>query len=130
MEEAISFSTILFSPLNRRMGHMWPKNATTCSAIFTRLSSILSDRERGRAQRSEILSERGSNESNRKASEKRMADFGKEKERGQITSTLRSGPIVPGHTIQYYEDQHAWVIDQTLIPCSESEYYCLKLLLE
>lgn len=37
---------------------------------------------------------------------------------------------MPGHTVQYYEDQHAWVIDQMLIPCSESEYHCLKLLLE
>jgi DNA-binding response OmpR family regulator len=114
----------------RKRDHMWPENATTCSAFFASLSSILFDRERGRAQRSKILSKRGSNKSNRKASEKRMADVGKEKERGQITSTLRSGPIVPGHTIQYYEDQHAWVIDHTLIPCSEPEYHCLKLLLE
>lgn len=59
-----------------------------------------------------------------------MADFENEKERGQIIGTLRPGPIVPGHTVEYYEDQHAWVIDQTLIPCSEPEYHCLKLLLE
>lgn len=43
---------------------------------------------------------------------------------------LRPGPVVPGHTIQYAEDQHAWVIDHHLIPCSEPEYLCLKLLLE
>ncbi len=59
-----------------------------------------------------------------------MTDSGKGIERRRITSTLRPGPLVPGHLIQCYEDQHAWVIDQTLIPCSESEYVCLQLLLE
>jgi DNA-binding response OmpR family regulator len=59
-----------------------------------------------------------------------MASAEKETEQSRITSIVRPGPVVPGHTIQYYEDQHAWIIDQMLIPCSASEYLCLKLLLE
>lgn len=59
-----------------------------------------------------------------------MADVGKEQERGQRTRMLRPGPTVPGHTIQADEEHHTWVIDQILIPCSEPEYRCLKLLLE
>lgn len=59
-----------------------------------------------------------------------MTDVGKEAERGRISGTVRPGPVVPGHTIQCYEEQHAWVIDQTLILCSESEYHCLRVLLE
>ena len=43
---------------------------------------------------------------------------------------LRTGPSLPGHTIQYDEGQRAWIIDQTLIACSEPEYHCLRLLLE
>jgi DNA-binding response OmpR family regulator len=101
---------------------MWPKNTTTCSAFC----SV----EQVRAWQSEMLSEIGGNERSRKASAKRMADLGKEKERDQRTSPLRPGPVVPGHTIEYSEHQHAWVIDRILIPCSEPEYRCLKLLLE
>ncbi len=38
-------------------------------------------------------------------------------------------PVFP-HTIQYNEQQHVWIIDQTLLSCSPTEYCCLKLLLE
>jgi len=59
-----------------------------------------------------------------------MANVGEERPDGQSTSKICPGPVVPGHTLQYYEDQHAWVIDQVLLPCSAPEYHCLQLLLE
>jgi DNA-binding response OmpR family regulator len=59
-----------------------------------------------------------------------MTNAGKERERSRLSGTLRPGPVVPGHTIQYYEDQHAWVIDQTLVLCSQPEYHCLRVLFE
>ena len=49
---------------------------------------------------------------------------------GQTNDALHPGPSVPGHTIQYNEQQHTWIIDQTLLPCSPTGYACLRLLLE
>lgn len=43
---------------------------------------------------------------------------------------LVSGPPVSGHSIQHHELQHIWIIDQTLLTCSRSEYRCLEILLE
>ncbi len=44
--------------------------------------------------------------------------------------TVCPGPVLPGHQIQYDDEQLVWVIDQTLLPCSEPAYQCLKVLLE
>lgn len=44
--------------------------------------------------------------------------------------SLRTGPVLPGHTIQQDEARHIWIIDQTVIPCSLAEYGCLQVLVE
>jgi hypothetical protein len=67
---------------------------------------------------------------NGKASGEPITTFHEENQQKKRTSALRPGPDLPGHSVQHYEDQHAWVIDQTLIPCTVAEYHCLKLLLE
>lgn len=43
---------------------------------------------------------------------------------------LQPGPHVTGHRIQRDEAQHTFVIDQTLIACTPTEYWVLALLLE
>lgn len=43
---------------------------------------------------------------------------------------LRPGPRIEGHSIQRDEEQKAYVIDQTLIACTPTEYQVLTLLLE
>lgn len=48
----------------------------------------------------------------------------------QVNSALHPGPSVPGHSVQCDESRHTWIIDQTLVMCSLSEYRCLRLLLE
>jgi hypothetical protein len=110
--------------------HMWPKNTTTCSCFFLRLSSILSNGEKERASMVSVFSRNEESASSRRASDAYMTDAGKGRTRSRISGALRPGPIVPGHTIQYAEDQHAWVIDQTLVLCSELEYHCLRVLFE
>ncbi|MGH2506077.1 MAG: hypothetical protein ACRDHZ_01440 [Ktedonobacteraceae bacterium] len=42
---------------------------------------------------------------------------------------LLLGPSVAGHTVQRDENHHAFVIDQTLLPCTPTEYRVLALLL-
>ena len=60
-----------------------------------------------------------------------MPISGEERARELLTHhTLRPGPSIVGHTIQQYEEQHTWIIDQTLILCTPPEYFCLKALLE
>ena len=58
-----------------------------------------------------------------------MATF-HEEQPYQQQSNACPGPVVPGHQIQCYEEQHCWIIDHVLLPCSVAEYRCLKLLLE
>ena len=48
----------------------------------------------------------------------------------RMSDALHPGPSVPGHSIQCDEGRHTWIIDQTLVMCSLSEYRCLRLLLE
>ena len=59
-----------------------------------------------------------------------MSTFREENQRNQKSSMPRSGPDVPGHSIQYDEEQHTWIIDQMLLPCTPAEYHCLELLFE
>ena len=58
-----------------------------------------------------------------------MAAFHEEKP-GQQRVSPSPGPVLPGHSLQCYEEQHCWIIDHVLFPCSVAEYRCLKLLLE
>lgn len=66
----------------------------------------------------------------RKARATGMTEIGKEMVRGRRSGTSCPGPVLAGHTTRCYEDQRAWIIDETLILCSESEYHCLRVLLE
>ncbi len=59
-----------------------------------------------------------------------MSSFQEEKQHNRRSGTLRPGPVLPGHSLRHSEEQHTWVIDQVLIPCTAAEYHCLKLLLE
>lgn len=48
--------------------------------------------------------------------------------RSQPREVFHPGPSVPGHVVQYV--RHTWIIDQVLVCCSPTEFYCLKLLFE
>lgn len=43
--------------------------------------------------------------------------------------TLLPGPHVAGYTVQRDEQRHTFVVDNTLIPCTPTEYRVLTLLL-
>lgn len=59
-----------------------------------------------------------------------MTTFREENQRDRNSSMPGCQPALPGHSIQSYEEQHTWIIDQVLLPCTLAEYHCLELLFE
>ena len=59
-----------------------------------------------------------------------MTQPGEKTQEARLAGGLLPGPRVEGYSIQRDEGQHAFLIDQTLVHCTPTEYRILELLLE